>query len=325
DPRPLQGHLRPRQFRRAGDLSAPVRRRPCLPGADWRGPARHRRGDHGAPAGQARIEHLAAVRRREGDDRGGPGVRDLPAQPGAVLPARRRRCAAGRGQRRPLQRDGHRDEREGAVPVRHPQQGDDGGREAAFRRYHARARRQPAGVGGPCGSRAPGRRRLRTHTESTMSDTWMLRIGILVVGALLFAAIWYFGTRPRSPQGRRVPKTAAAREERMEPTLGAQLERELGDGDAGGAPAGESVQAEMELLDGAVGGTAGATVSQYGQRVSDEFDKIVTLYIAARAGNVLRGPDIAVAAEKAGMTYGHLNVFHRLVNGHPERGPMFSV
>ena len=157
-----------------------------------------------------------------------------------------------------------------------------------------------------------------------MSDTWLLRIGILVVGALLFAAIWYFGTRPRSPQGRRVPKAApAAREERMEPTLGAQLERELGDGD-GAAPE-EVVQAEMDLLDGAVGGTAGATVSQYGQRVSDEFDKIVTLYIAARAGNVLRGPDIVVAAEKAGLTYGHLNVFHRLVSGHPERGPVFSV
>ncbi|QDW67704.1 cell division protein ZipA [Luteimonas granuli] len=158
-----------------------------------------------------------------------------------------------------------------------------------------------------------------------MSDVWMLRIGILVAGVLLFAAIWYFGTRPRSPQGRRVPaRTApAAREERMEPTLGAQLERELGEG--GEAPDAEAVQAEMELLDGAVGGTAGATVSQYGQRVSDEFDRIVTLYIAARAGRVLRGPDIVVAAEKAGLTYGHLNVFHRLVSGHPERGPVFSV
>ncbi|MEP6634535.1 MAG: cell division protein ZipA, partial [Luteimonas sp.] len=39
----------------------------------------------------------------------------------------------------------------------------------------------------------------------------------------------------------------------------------------------------------------------------------------------LRGPDIVVAAEKAGMTYGHMNVFHRLVEGHPERGPVFSV
>ena len=158
-----------------------------------------------------------------------------------------------------------------------------------------------------------------------MSDVWLLRVGILVAGLLLFGAIWYFGTRPRSPQGRRVPSKPAhpAREERMEPTLGAQLERELGD--AGEAPAEAAMQAEMELLDGAVGGTAGATVSQYGRRVSDEFDKIVTLYIAARAGNVLRGPDIVVAAEKAGLTYGHLNVFHRLVNGRPEQGPVFSV
>ena len=80
-----------------------------------------------APAGQARVEHLAAV--------GGEKATavalgcDLPAQSRAVLPARRGRRAAGRGQRRPLQRHGHRDEREGAVPVRHPQQGDDGGRE----------------------------------------------------------------------------------------------------------------------------------------------------------------------------------------------------
>ena len=32
-----------------------------------------------------------------------------------------------------------------------------------------------------------------------------------------------------------------------------------------------------------------------------------------------------VAAEKAGLTYGHMNVFHRLLEGHPERGPIFSV
>ena len=155
-----------------------------------------------------------------------------------------------------------------------------------------------------------------------MSDVWLLRLGILVAGILLFAAMWYIGTRPRSGQGRRV-ENRTPRDTRMEPTLGAQLEQELGDG--GQAPGDATVQSEMELLDGAVGGTGGATVSEYGRRVSDEFDKIVTLYIAARAGQVLRGPDIVVAAEKAGLTYGHMNVFHRLVDGHPERGPVFSV
>lgn len=154
-----------------------------------------------------------------------------------------------------------------------------------------------------------------------MSDVWLLRIGILVAGVLLFAAIWYFGTRPRTGQGRRVER-GGAREERVEPTIGAQLEREL----AEGAGAGEAaVQAEMDLLDGAVGSTAGAAASELGRRVSEDFDKIVTLYIAARAGQVLRGPDIVVAAEKTGLTYGHMNVFHRLLEGHPERGPMFSV
>ncbi len=81
----------------------------------------------------------------------------------------------------------------------------------------------------------------------------------------------------------------------------------------------------MELLDRTVGSTSAQAASELGKRASEDFDKIVTLYIAARAGEKLRGPDIVVAAEKAGMTYGHMNVFHRLVDGHPERGPVFSV
>src|SRR3546814_13045392 len=63
------------------------------------------------------------------------------------------------------------------------------------------------------------------------------------------------------------------------------------------------VQAEMELLDRAVGSTAAMAASEVGKRENDDFDKIVTLYIAAKAGAVLRGPDIVVAAEKAGLSY----------------------
>src|SRR3546814_8636505 len=85
------------------------------------------------------------------------------------------------------------------------------------------------------------------------------------------------------------------------------------------------VQAEIELLDRAVGSTAAMAASAVGKRENDDFDKIVTLYIAAKAGEVLRGPDIVVAAEKAGLSYGHMHVFHRLVETHPERGPIFSV
>lgn len=156
-----------------------------------------------------------------------------------------------------------------------------------------------------------------------MSDAWLLRVGILVAGVVLFAAIWYFGTRPRNAQGRRLD--AGERDARLEPTLGAQVEEALAADAAGPLDDEAAVQAEMALLDGAVGSTAGAAASELGRRASDDFDKIVTLYIAARAGAVLRGPDIVVAAEKAGLTYGHMNVFHRLVQGHPERGPIFSL
>jgi cell division protein ZipA len=147
-----------------------------------------------------------------------------------------------------------------------------------------------------------------------MTDAWILRTAIIVAGALLLAAIYFFG-RPRKPgQGRRVEgggRGGFADAARVEPTLGEMIADELA---AGGD---EAPQSEMDL-----GAPAGAGA---GRRVSDEFDKIVTLYIAARAGTKLRGPDIVVAAEKTGLTYGHMNIFHRLVEGHPERGPVFSV
>ncbi len=68
-----------------------------------------------------------------------------------------------------------------------------------------------------------------------------------------------------------------------------------------------------------------APSSNLGRRETWDFDKIVSLYVAARAGTVLRGEDIVVAAEKTGMVFGHMNVFHRLLEGHPERGPVFSM
>jgi cell division protein ZipA len=149
---------------------------------------------------------------------------------------------------------------------------------------------------------------------SSISDGTMLRIWILIAGFVLFAAILFFG-RPRKPgQGRRVPRGDAGR---VEPTLGEQLEAEL---DADGAAA----EPSQETLDFAPRATQ-ASKDDVGKRTTDEFDKIVTLYLAARAGQLLHGPDIVVAAEKAGLEYGHMGVFHRLVEGHPERGLVFSV
>jgi len=145
-----------------------------------------------------------------------------------------------------------------------------------------------------------------------MSDIWMLRIGIVVAGLLLMGAIYVFG-RPRKPgQGRKVRDERGSR---SEPRL-----------DAGAPP--QSIDLGGPVLRDELPPETSArppSGPEVGKRDREEFDKIVTLYVAARAGQVLRGPDIVVAAEKAGLSYGYMNVFHRLADGRADGGPIFSV
>ena len=150
-----------------------------------------------------------------------------------------------------------------------------------------------------------------------MSDMAMRRFGIIIAGALLVIAIFFFG-RPKKPsQGRRL-EPSERDNARVEPSLpgddGAEQVQDYSD---------DNVR-QPEL--GLAGGTPVANAdSDLGKRPNQDFDKIVSLYVAAKAGHMLRGEDIVVAAEKTGLTFGHMNVFHRLVEGHPERGPVFSM
>ncbi len=149
-----------------------------------------------------------------------------------------------------------------------------------------------------------------------MSDMALLRIGILAAGLLLIAAIFLFGRPKKKSQGRRVDTAESGTGARREPSLG---EGEGSDAVAGSTGGDGVTQPELGLPD--VDGAA----SDLGKRASQDFDKIVSLFVAARAGEQLRGEDIVVAAEKTGLVFGHMNVFHRLVEGHPERGPIFSM
>ncbi len=152
-----------------------------------------------------------------------------------------------------------------------------------------------------------------------MTDRDLLRIGILLAGALLMLAIWYFGTRPRKEQH-------ARRRESPAPAP-APLRREPQLGEGAGEPAEASTSPAGEVHDEADPGpeVPAGSGSTLGRREIEDFDKIVSLYVAARAGSTLRGEDIVVAAEKTGMVFGHMNVFHRLLEGNPERGPVFSM
>lgn len=152
-----------------------------------------------------------------------------------------------------------------------------------------------------------------------MSDIALLRLGIVVAGVLLMAAIYFFG-RPRKPgQGRKLREDAPSRAEprldagTTEPDFGFDASRDPGSAAAYDAPHASEIE------------TPPPSGPELGKRDREEFDKIVTLYVAARAGQQLHGPDIVVAAEKAGLSYGYMNIFHRLVEGRPNSGPVFSV
>lgn len=166
-----------------------------------------------------------------------------------------------------------------------------------------------------------------------MTDVNLLRICIAGACVLLIVAIYFLG-RPKKPdQGRR---TSSPRRDdaRREPTFGEQIENQSHDAGQGFDPFARSAsQSELDLLERSLDsredadndGASAPSNPGLGVRTDDQFDRIVTLYVAARAGQTLAGPDLIVAAEKAGLVHGHMSIFHRLVDGHPELGPVFSV
>lgn len=66
--------------------------------------------------------------------------------------------------------------------------------------------------------------------------------------------------------------------------------------------------------------------SDLGRRPSHvAVERIVTLFVMAREGAYFNGSDLIVAAEKAGLEFGDMGIYHRLVDGKRELGPIFSV
>ena len=149
-----------------------------------------------------------------------------------------------------------------------------------------------------------------------MSDMALLRIGILVAGVVLFARDHLLRPSAGNPQGRRVDAPQSATARASSPALAG----EPGSGQLAAATTAATAVPRPNWA--CPRASAGADL---GKRANQDFDKIVSLYVAARAGTQLRGQDIVVAAEKTGLMFGHMDVFHRLVEGHPERGPIFSV
>ncbi|GMU44259.1 MAG: cell division protein ZipA [Xanthomonadales bacterium] len=152
-----------------------------------------------------------------------------------------------------------------------------------------------------------------------------LRIVLVVLGAVVLAAIYWYG-RP----ARRDGAQARTDGERREPVLGDRSvppephfsaltdepwHREGGDvklPPLRGSGLGEHDDREPSS-------------SRVGQREVGQHERIVSLYVVAHEGYALHGPDLVVAAEKAGLVHGDLGIYHRLVDTKPELGPVFSM
>lgn len=192
---------------------------------------------------------------------------------------------------------------------------------------------------------------------------WNPAIGIplLIIGLIVLALIWLFG-QPRKPgQGRRrLPLSSRGRHQ--DPGLGDDPVPLAGEDDisAASAPAqGEldmGMREELERLGAtlagerenrhaqprapaapvtppAAAGKAAPTIpppapaaSQLGRRPPDRpVERIVSLFVVAREGHQFHGSDLVVAMEKAGLEFGDMNIYHRLLDGKPEQGAVFSV
>jgi cell division protein ZipA len=134
-----------------------------------------------------------------------------------------------------------------------------------------------------------------------MNDATQLRIIIAAFGALLLIGMYLFGRPKKPPQGTRTARRTAPDGSRSEPTLG-DTDHALDDG------LDPELADELERLGGEIARSREPAPEMdftparapVGVRTDQAIDRIVTLYVSARPGETIGGPELVVAAEKAG-------------------------
>lgn len=146
---------------------------------------------------------------------------------------------------------------------------------------------------------------------SELSDATILRLVIIAAFALIIAYILFSG------RGRKSGKSAAVR---VEPVADAVVEAPDGVQPAADA---ESAYREQPGLD--LQPPPPPPASKVGKRKSDEYEKLVMLYLAAKSGHTISGAELVLAAEKVGLIHGHHNIYHRLADASGSGEPVFSM
>jgi cell division protein ZipA len=136
-----------------------------------------------------------------------------------------------------------------------------------------------------------------------------IRIVLILIGIAVLGLIYWLGRPHKATVDRKEPSLPWA--DRVEPAPTNELPTESLA--ASGAEPALDTTLELE------------PESSLGNRPQRDFDVIVSLHVMARDGGEISGGELIVATEKASLIYGAQGLFHRLVDGKPELGPIFSV
>lgn len=121
------------------------------------------------------------------------------------------------------------------------------------------------------------------------------------------------------------PTASASPARRTEPTLAAGSDTPPFDLAPPG-PASSHATPPAEPVRAAAAAPSEPPRSNVGRRPAERpVERIVSLYVVSRDDHIFNGTDLVVAAEKAGLEFGDMGIFHRLVDGRRELGPIFSV
>lgn len=162
-----------------------------------------------------------------------------------------------------------------------------------------------------------------------------LRVILLLIGAAILAAIYFFSDSGKRRQarnsdrrqsgdpasGRAAPSLDGSPEADPPPEtvsrelkrLGEIISRERKPGRAGresapSRPAAEKTDAPADR--GA--GRPAERAAEPSPKPEPDPDRIVVLYVRTRAGGEIAGPRLVEAARMAGLEYGHMDIYHRL-------------
>lgn len=164
-----------------------------------------------------------------------------------------------------------------------------------------------------------------------------LRVILLILGALVLAAVYYF-SRPRKPR-----QAHSRQGRRTEPDAAEKNDSSSGDGWSalnGDEPPPDKLKQELKRLGDLIsrehkpapaprrGGESAGGVPQERPDESagakPEHDKIVVIYVRAREGRTISGQALTEVASKAGLEFGEMNIYHRLDEA-GRREPIFSM